>query len=91
MPKQLIIEPCLINYGDDRGGVDHAIGDFVEVSKDTANKLAIAGRALYVDKKDDPDKHARNTASRDMLQAAEAMAKAKKKAPAAAQSAGDNA
>lgn len=77
MPKQLIIEACLVNYGDDRGGVDHAIGDLVEVSKDTANALARNGRALYVEKKEDPDKHGRYTATRDMINAAQAMAKAK--------------
>lgn len=82
MPKQLIIEPCLINFGDDRGGVDCAAGDIVEVPKGTAGDLARAGRTLFVDKKDDPDKHGRFTASEAMLAAAKEMATARKKAPA---------
>ena len=76
MPKLLIIEPCLVNYGDDRGGVHQSAGDLVEVSKDVANALVRPGRALYVAKADDPDKGGHNTASKDMLKAAEAMAKA---------------
>jgi hypothetical protein len=80
MPKQIVIEPCLINFGDDRGGVGHAAGEIVEVSKETAAKLAGAGRTLYVDKKDDPDKHARYTASKEMIKAAEQMAAEKARA-----------
>lgn len=80
MPKQLVVESCLINLGDDRGGVDHAAGAIVEVTKETAAKLVAAGRTLYVDKKDDPDKHGRNTASKEMLKAAEEIAAAKAKA-----------
>lgn len=75
MPKLLVIEPCIINFGDDRGGVDCAAGDIVEVQKDTAAALARVNRTLYVDKKDDPDKTGRYTASAEMLKAAEAMAK----------------
>jgi len=85
MPKILVIEPCLINHGDDRGGVDHAAGDMGDVPKDVAAKLVAAGRVLYVNKADDPDKHGRNTASKDMLKAAGDMAKAStadEKAPA---------
>lgn len=80
MPKQLIIEPCIINHGDDRGGVDHAAGEIVDVPRDAAYTLAQAGRALYVDKKDDPDKSGRNTASADMLKAAADLAAAQAKA-----------
>lgn len=75
MPKQIVIEPCLINYGDDRGGVDHAAGEVVEVPKDTAINLARAGRTLFVDKKDDPDKNGHYTASEAMVVAAKAMKK----------------
>lgn len=75
MPKQLVIEACIINHGDDRGGVDYAAGTIVEVNKETANTLACAGRTLYIDKKDDPDKNGRNTTSEAMIRAAEAMAK----------------
>lgn len=82
MPKQLVIEPCIINFGDDRGGVDCAAGEIVEVLKDTANTLARAGRTLYIDKKEDPDKHGRYTATTEMLRAAEKMAKSAAKGQA---------
>ncbi len=82
MPKVLIIESCLINLGDDRGGVDHALGDIAEVTKDTAHALAHAGRVLYVDAKDDPSKAHLHTASKEMLKAAEQAAKAAEKAAA---------
>ena len=81
MAKILIIESCIINLGDDRGGVDHAVGATAEVTKDTAYALACAGRALYVDPKDDPSKGSHHTASKAMLKAAADVAKAK--APAA--------
>lgn len=80
MPKQLVIESCLINFGDDRGGVHCEVGETVEVPKGTAIDLARAGRTLFVDKKDDPDKHGRHTASADMLKAAADMQKTKAKA-----------
>ena len=79
MPKQLIIESCLVNFNDDRGGVHCAAGDIVEVPKATAIDLSRAGRTLYVEKKDDPDKHGRYTASGDMLKAAADMRKAREK------------
>jgi hypothetical protein len=86
MPKILIIEACLVNFGDDRGGVDQAAGDMTDVAKDTARQLTTAGRALYVNKADDPDKAGRFTASKDMIKAAEAMVKARRSTavPAAA-------
>jgi len=77
MPKILITENTLINYGDDRGGVDAAQGDIAEVTKDTAAKLVAARRALYTDKKDDPSKGALDTAGAEMLKAADAVRKAK--------------
>ena len=79
--KLLITENTIVNYGDDRGGVDAAQGDIVDVNKDTAQKLVAARRALYTDKKDDPSKGALDTASTEMLKAAEAVRKAKEKAP----------
>lgn len=82
--KQLIIEPCIVNYGDDRGGVDQTIGDVVDVPKDVASKLASNGRALYLDKKDDPSRDGRYTASKDMVQAAKELNAAKAKAAAEA-------
>lgn len=80
MPKILIIESCVVNHGDDRGGVHQSAGDMPEVPKDPARALVTAGRALYINKTDDPDKQGRNTASREMVSAAEAMAKSARKA-----------
>lgn len=81
MPKMLIIAACLINLEDDRGGVDHAQGDIVDVpKKDTAKVLAENERALYVDKSADHTKEGRYTASEKMLKAAATMATAKAKA-----------
>jgi hypothetical protein len=83
MPKILIIESCVVNHGDDRGGVHQSAGDMPEVPKDPARALVSAGRALYINKTDDPDKQGRNTASREMVSAAEAMQKpARKTSPA---------
>lgn len=77
MPKMLVIAGCLINHGDDRGGVAHAQGEIVEVNKDTADTLAKMDRALYASREDDPTKAGIHTASPDMLKAAQAMAKGK--------------
>lgn len=84
MPKLLIIEACMVNFADDRGGVHQSAGDLPDVPKDAARALVTAGRALYANKTDDPDKQGRNTASREMLQAAEAMAKPSRKKDSAA-------
>ena len=78
--KQLVISACLINYGDDAGGVHHDVGEIVDVPKDMAEKLARADRALYVKKSDDPTKTGQFTATDAMLQAAAEMAKARDKA-----------
>ncbi len=75
MPKMLIIENCLVNYKDDRGGVAHAQGEFIEVSKETAKKIAIADRALYLSKNDDHDPTGRYTAPERMINAAKKMSK----------------
>lgn len=82
--KQLIIEACIVNFGDDRGGVDQAVGDVVDVPKDAAIKLSATGRALYLDKKDDPTRDSRYTASKEMVKAAQELAAAKAKAAAEA-------
>lgn len=79
MPKVIITEGCLVNYGDDRGGVHEEQGAICEPSKDVARHLAIIGRALYVSKADDPDKAGANTASPELVRAAQAAAKAKGK------------
>lgn len=80
MPKILILDPCLINYGDDRGGIHHDAGEMPDVPKATASEIVRMGRALYVSKSDDPDKAARSTASEAMVKAAQDMAAAKAKA-----------
>lgn len=82
MPKILVIETCIINYGDDRGGVVESFGAITEVTKDTARALTVSGRALYVNKADDPDKTGRHTASADMVKAAAREAKSADKADA---------
>lgn len=82
MPKQLITESCLINFGDDRGGVHCETGEIVpDVPKATAIDLARMGRTLFVDRADDPDKTGRYTASKEMLKAAADMRKAPGAAP----------
>lgn len=81
--KQLVIEPCLINLGDDRGGVDHAAGEIVDVPKGIAGDLARAGRTLFMERKDDPDKYGRYTASEAMLAAAKDMVRSRKKTASA--------
>lgn len=80
MPKMLVIAACLINLGDDAGGVSHEVGDMPEVPKDTAKLLAENDRVLYVNEKDDHTKPARFTASERMVKAAEAMRKEAAKA-----------
>lgn len=80
MPKQIVIESCQINHGDDRGGVHHDAGEIVDLSKGTAIDLARAGRTLYIDRADDPDKNGNFTASKEMVKAVQAMAKAKEDA-----------
>jgi hypothetical protein len=75
--KILLIAACLINFADDRGGVDHAEGDFADVPKDTANFLTVHGRALYTKKADDHTKDGRYTADAALIEAAEAAAAAK--------------
>jgi len=83
--KILIIDPTKVSYGDDRGAIHEDAGQVVDVSKEVARKLTEANRALYVSAADDPFKDRRFTASKDMLQAAEAMARTKAaKAKAAA-------
>lgn len=74
--KLLIIEACLVNHGDDRGGVHESAGALPDVPKDIARQLVAANRALYVNKADDPDKGGKSTATREMLAAAEEMARA---------------
>ena len=83
MPKLIILEPCLVNFSDDRGGIHHDSGDMPDVPKAAATDLVRRGRALYISKADDADKAGRYTASADMVKAAKAMEAAKAKAAAA--------
>lgn len=81
MPKVLITESCLINRGDDRGGVHCEVGEIAEnVPKDIAVDLARMGRVLFVDSTDDPTKGNTLTASKEMLKAAADMRSARAKA-----------
>jgi len=77
MPKILITAACQVNFGDDRGGVHVDDCEIGNVTKEVAQALVRSGRALYVEKKDDPDKHGRDTASAEMLKAAEAVRKSR--------------
>lgn len=85
MPKILIIETCLVNHGDDAGGVAHEAGETIDVNKDTAIELAKYGRSLYLNKADDPTKTKLYSASADMVKAVEAAAKARAAAAKAAE------
>lgn len=87
--KILIIAATLVNYGDDQGGVHEETGAVVDAPKDVAHKLVQAGRALYISKADDPAKDGRNTATKEEIKAAEALAKAAAEAAAAAAAASD--
>lgn len=80
MPKILIIETCLVNHGDDAGGIAHEAGETIDVNKDTAIELAKYGRSLYLNKADDPTKTKLYSATPDMVKAVEAAAKARAKA-----------
>ena len=80
--KLLIISACLVTFGDDRGGQHADEGDMPDVPKDTAHALVRAGRALYLDRADDPNKAGSHTASKEMIAAANAAAKAKAEAAA---------
>lgn len=80
MPKVLIIEPTIVSYGDDRGGIHADPAEVCDVSKDVARVLVQAGRALYTDRKDDPTRGAIHTASADMIKAAARVQADRKKA-----------
>lgn len=83
--KILIIETTIVNFGDDRGGQVIEAPNWAEVNKDTAKAVVLAGRALYTNKADDPEKGAPNTASPEMLKAATDAIAERDKAAAADQ------
>ena len=80
--KLLILETCLVNFGDDHGAEVVEAPAIVDVNKDTARALIAPGRALYTQKADDPEKGAPNTAPADLLKAAQAAIAEKAKAAA---------
>lgn len=82
MPKLLMISACLVNMGDDRGGVHQDANTVVDVPKDVASALVLNERALYTDPKDDPGK-GRSTATDAQIKQAIDAAKAKADAAAA--------
>ena len=86
--KILILAACLVNMGDDKGGQHTDEGEIVDPPKDVANKLVSYGRALYINKADDPDKAGANTAPKELVQAAYAAKAEKAKAEKAAAAGG---
>ena len=80
--KILILETCLVNFGDDHGAEVIEAPAIVDVNKDTARALIAPGRALYTQKANDPEKGAPNTAPADLLKAAQAAIAEKAKAAA---------
>lgn len=80
--KILILETCLVNFGDDHGAEVVEAPAIVDVNKDTARALIAPGRALYTQKADDPEKGAPNTAPADLLKAAQVAIAEKAKAAA---------
>jgi hypothetical protein len=73
--KVLITENTIVNVGDDRGGVHAGAGSLPDVPADVARRLVLASRALYTNRKDDPDKAGSNTAPDEVVKAAEAVVK----------------
>lgn len=82
--KLLILETCLVNFGDDHGAEVVEAPAIIDVNKDTARALVAPGRALYTNKADDPEKGAPNTAPAELLKAAQAAIADKAKAAASA-------
>lgn len=68
MPKLILLDNCVVNFRDDRGGQHHKMGDEVDVPKDEAYSLVRVGRAKFMSKSDDFDKAGTNTADKDLLE-----------------------
>lgn len=83
MPKQLVIEPCIVNYQDDRGGVHADMGDEISPNTEQALKLAQMHKAVYLSADDDPTK-GRYTIRPDLAAAKAAAEAAMSQAPAEA-------
>ena len=67
--KLLILAACLI--AGETVGQPAGVGETVEVSKDDASYLTRSGRAMYLDKADDPTKGLLTAAAEDKKRAAE--------------------
>lgn len=75
MPKLLMISPCQVNFGEGAGARHVDDAEVITVQVDTARALVAANRAMYADRKDDPSKGGRDTATDAMLQAAATVRK----------------
>lgn len=82
--KVLITEGTQVNFNDDKGAQHVDAAEMPDVTKDTAQVLTSNGRALYINKADDPNKDGRYTASAEMIKAAQALSAEKAKAAQAA-------
>lgn len=67
----LVIEPTLINYGDDRGGQHAGIG-IADAPQDAARAVVLSGKALYVNRSDDPSRTGARTAAEEEVKTARA-------------------
>lgn len=77
--KTLIIQDCFAPGID--GAVHLQANAVVDLDVDTVRALVHAGRALYVDPKDDPSRVKQNTASEARVEAVRSAMKAAAKAP----------
>lgn len=73
MPKVLVLEPVIVNYHDDRGGIAAEAGTLITIDAAQAQALARFGRVLFTSKGDDPTK-GQQTAPADVVALAEAHA-----------------
>lgn len=63
------------------------INEVIDVEPDTAKAVVVAGKGLYVDKKDDPTKGNHTATDRQLAAAKDARAEAKRAAAEAAKTA----
>lgn len=77
--KMLVLETCVVNFRDDRGGVIVAAGDLVDIDTEQSAALARAGRVLYTRKSDDPTRGSL-TAPAEVVEAARAVSQSADKA-----------
>lgn len=65
--KVMLLEACVVNLRDDRGGQHFVQGAEVDVPKDEAVSLVRMGRAKFMSKEDDFDKSGANTMSKEEM------------------------